>query len=757
MDKRVIRFDGWKVDFSSGEISKDGATHRLQDQPLQILDELVAKAGEVVTREQLIARLWPKGVVEYDTGLNSAMRKLRVALGDDAETPRYIETLPRKGYRFIAKLVDDTAQTIPRLPKLLSDYKPTPFETGLVIGRRASDRRAPLKRLALGFGSILAAIALAVWAWHMPGKLLEVDAPPKPLPTVVVLPFVDMSVTQNEQALCDGLTEELSNWLAHIPTLRVVARTSAFAFKGENIDVREIGAKLGATHVLEGSLRRSQDQLRITVQLIEAAQGLHVWSDSYDLPLGNIFNIEDTVSRAVAEALHLQLSPDTAERWAERRSDSTNGFELYLLARERQRLRTAEDNLKAAQYFRRALEADPRYTPALTGLAETLLNGLSLNRTPLEDVKAEVEPLINRAMAISPDAAHVLAVKGWLLTEEFKTDEALPMLRRAIKINPNDASSHRFLGVLHERMGQPNEALAHFSTSASLDPLDFLPQVFRCISLIEIGQLVEATAACQRARELDPNHMWGPLATAWIERAQGNNAEALRWIDQARKIAPKDIWLADQKIEQLLALGRTDEAFAVMRELPSDGSFFSLAREASLIHAAEGPKALRSFLNRHEMRDRAGTGGELFELAWLQVRAGDSTGAKYTLAHAQRLLPSSTADLYDGSQIKHEYSAALIQARIELAGGDPERAKLLLDQTEKLLDTYERNGGKHFGLYSLRSELHALRGDKVKAEAALNAAWQAGWRNTWRARQDPYLDGVRVPGASAADADPAGQ
>src|SRR5688572_5785388 len=189
MDKREIRFDGWTVNFDSGEISRDGNTHRLQDQPLQILEALVERPGEVVTREQLIARLWPTGVVEFDTGLNSAIRKLRLAIGDDADTPRYIETLPRKGYRFIGR-IDDTP--IPALPILPVHYVPTRFETGEVIGRRASDRRAPLKRLAWGFGSILVALILAVVAWKMPGRLFEVDDPAKNLPTIVVLPLVDM-------------------------------------------------------------------------------------------------------------------------------------------------------------------------------------------------------------------------------------------------------------------------------------------------------------------------------------------------------------------------------------------------------------------------------------------------------------------------------------------------------------------------------------------------------------------------------------
>ena len=332
MDKREIRFDGWTVNFDSGEITRDGNTHRLQDQPLQILEELVSRPGEVVTREHLIARLWPKGVVEFDTGLNSAMRKLRIALGDDADTPRYIETLPRKGYRFIGRIEEDTPTAgIPTLP---AQYVPTSFETGTIIGRRASDRSAPIKRMAAGVGSILAALVLAVVAWHLPGRLFQVDAVVEELPTIVVLPLVDMSVDQSEQSLCDGLTEELSNWLAHIPTLRVVARTSAFSFKGKNLDIRKIAAALGATHVLEGSLRRSGDQLRITTQLIAAEDGIHLWSRSFDLPIGDIFQIEDTVSRAVAEALHLTLSAETAELWA-RREPEKNGSAGALLVRPR--------------------------------------------------------------------------------------------------------------------------------------------------------------------------------------------------------------------------------------------------------------------------------------------------------------------------------------------------------------------------------------------------------------------------------------
>ncbi len=748
MDRREIRFDGWKVNFDSGEISRDGNTHRLQDQPLQILEELVRHPGEVVTREQLIARLWPTGVVEFDTGLNSAIRKLRIALGDDADTPRYIETLPRKGYRFIDRLEDDAVAPGPvaSIPTLPEQYVPTSFETGAIIGRRAADRRAPVKRLVLGFASILLALILSVVVWKMPGKLFQADDVAETLPTIVVLPLVDMSVDQSEQSLCDGLTEELSNWLAHIPTLRVVARTSAFAFKGKNMDVRNIAAALGASHVLEGSLRRSGDQLRITVQLIAAENGLHIWSRSFDMPIGNIFQIEDTVSRSVAEALHLTLSAETAEQWAQRAPEKMEALELYLLGRARQNRRTAEDNLKSVEYFRRAVAADPQYVPALTGLAASLLNGLSLNRAPLEDVKAEVEPLINRAMQINPNLPEVLAVRGWLLTEEFKFDEALPLLQRATRLNPNDAASHRFLGNLYDRRAQPGEAMKHYSAAAGLDPMDFISHVFRCMELVDLGEFVQATQACARARELDTTNIWGPMTTAWIARAQGNTAEAIEWIDAARKMQPHDTYLADQKIELLLDQGKTAEARAVIGELPEDQSFFGVQRESAIVFVEGGSNAIKTWVVERDMAGKAGTGAELAELARLQLMANDPVAARATLAHAERILPLSTADLYDGSQIRFEYSAALMRAGVELkGGGDKSKGLKILADLDRMLDRYENNGGKHFGLYGLRAESLALQGRTREAQAALNTAWKRGWRSSWRARHEPNLAGLEIP------------
>ena len=251
------------------------------------------------------------------------------------------------------------------------------------------------------------------------------------------------------------------------------------------------------------------------------------------MPKGDIFLIEDTVSRSVAEALHLQLAADTAEVWAQRQPQKMEAYELYLLGRARQRERTSEDNLKSIEYFRRAIEADPDYALALTGLAESLLNGLSLNNTAIEDVAIEVEPLVNRALTLKPSLADALAVKGWLLSEQFRFDEALTLLQQATQTNPNDAVSHRILGDLYDRNADPRKALEHFSISARLDPLDFLSQVYRCMEFTDLGEYAEAVHACGRARELDPDQHVG-TAGHGLDRARAGQDRRSHPVDRCR-------------------------------------------------------------------------------------------------------------------------------------------------------------------------------------------------------------------------------
>jgi TolB-like protein/DNA-binding winged helix-turn-helix (wHTH) protein len=261
-----IRFDNWTLRGQPRELLQDGVRVRLQEQPLQILEELLAHPGQVVTREQLTALLWPKRIVDYDSALNAAVRRLRATLGDEAETPRYIETIPRHGYRFIGTV--------------LPPESPAPVVVDPAGVKPAWGVIAALV-LIVGIGAV-------IWSVRHDGSTADRASLQGAARAIAVLPFVDLSAEQDQQYFSDGLTEELISHLAAELPLRVIARTSSFSFKGENVDIATVASKLGVSHVLEGSVRKSGDQVRITAQLIDATTSSHLWSQSYDRKLDDL-------------------------------------------------------------------------------------------------------------------------------------------------------------------------------------------------------------------------------------------------------------------------------------------------------------------------------------------------------------------------------------------------------------------------------------------------------------------------------------
>lgn len=251
----VVRFGVFEVDLRAGELRKKGMKVGLQDKPFQMLAALLEQSGRLVTREELRERLWPANTfVDFDGSLNTAAGKLRDALGDSAKTPRYLETLPRRGYRFIAPVGPLSAKT--------NTY--------------------PLPSVEFASGNHQQSIA--------------------------VLPFANLSSDSEQEVFCDGMTEELINALAQLPSLHVVARTSAFAFKRLHRDIRQIGQELGARTVVEGTVRRADDRLRITAQLIDTGNGYHLWSQPYDRKLTNIFAIQEEVAQAIADTVRVRLA-----------------------------------------------------------------------------------------------------------------------------------------------------------------------------------------------------------------------------------------------------------------------------------------------------------------------------------------------------------------------------------------------------------------------------------------------------------------
>ena len=325
------RFDGFEVDIAAHELRRQGTRIRLQEQPFQILSLLLEHAGQVVTREELRRKVWPSSVyVDFDHGLNNAIARLRDALGDDREAPRYIETLPRIGYRFVCQVDETAAPPAHNEVRSANDghtvlAPPAPVSTG--SGWRRSAR--PLAALVL-LGAV--AVLLIVWAGHW-------RSPPAPSgsaltdPSLAVLPFANLSSDKENEYFADGLTEALVTKLAAIHGLKVVARTSSFRFKGRQESAGSIAQALHVNHLLEGSVSRAGTQLRITAQLIDARNDAHMWSQTFDRRAGDIFKIQDEIAFAVAAALKVSLLDADEFRIRSHGTSDPEAYRLYLIAR----------------------------------------------------------------------------------------------------------------------------------------------------------------------------------------------------------------------------------------------------------------------------------------------------------------------------------------------------------------------------------------------------------------------------------------
>src|SRR3984957_2192162 len=358
--QRPFQLGTWQVDPALDTISRGNQTLKLEPRMRRLLMFLAGSPGAGISQDRLLAEVWA-GVVVGPASVYQAVSQLRRLLGDTDPEPTYIATVPRKGYRLVAP-IRAVEQAVAAGSATNSPSAPIPPASGSNRYRR---RWIWLAAACIG------AVAGAIWfGWFAPTRRLPVA---NQVDSIVVLPFIDMSEEKSDQPFCDGLTEELSNWLAQIPTLRVVARTSAFLFRGQH-DTREIGKTLNATHVLEGSIRRSGDHMRITVQLIDARTGFHVWSSDFDPEVKDTIEMQESIARSVAENLQIPLTASTTQKFAERHGANPQAYKLYLFAARYRLERTRDSTLRAIDLYRQALSADPDFALAYVGLAYAYLN-----------------------------------------------------------------------------------------------------------------------------------------------------------------------------------------------------------------------------------------------------------------------------------------------------------------------------------------------------------------------------------------------
>jgi TolB-like protein/DNA-binding winged helix-turn-helix (wHTH) protein/Tfp pilus assembly protein PilF len=740
----AVQVGDWIVDPTLDTISRGEETQKLEPRTMRLLMRLIDSNGAVVSQEKLLAEVWT-GVIVGSASVYQAVSQLRKLLGDTDPQPAYIATIPRKGYRLVATVrrinftapvrdVAGTANPPPLLPAHAPSGVPEPAQSRLPVVPR---RRFSYKAMAYGAAGL--AIGAAVWIrWQH-----DATVPESP-PSVVVLPFVDMTLQKTDQPFCDGLTEELSNWLAQIPTLRVVARTSAFLYKGRSEDVRQIGKALNTNHVIEGSMRRDGDRVRVTVQLIDARNGYHLWSADYDRKLDETIKIQEDISRSVAENLQIRLTQATEEKLLSRRSSNPEAYQLYLQAQHFQRQRTRESTEQAIAIYHQILMMDPKFALADVNLGLTLLNKGYFDHRETAAVAAEVEPLIAGALSIDPHLSEAYAVRGALRHDQYRISEALDDLRFAVSLNPNDSVSFAEMGRVLLGAGRPREALASLTQAAALNPLDFRLEQERCTAFTDLARYDEAAAACERARALGPESSLPLDELAWLAEARGRIDEALRWNAASIQAEPENFDRYWMRIDLLLAVGLprgARDSLEQGRAATRDGDEADAA-QARVVLRESGLDALRTHLAATQL-DRSPHAISLLEAAYSRLMLGEPKAARELMARAVAA-PDRVPGLDDApwdARAGTSYRVDLAVADLDL--GDHPAAAQELTRVRSMLDEMIAAGVQRHAVFELRAKVLALQGDANGAVRDLQKAAQLGWRRSWWAEKEPYFASLR--------------
>jgi len=521
--RRRFRAGLFEIDLGSGELWKSGRKVRLQDQPFLVLAMLLERPGDLVTREQLQARLWPADTyVGFEEGLNTAIRKLRVAFGDSADNPRFIETVPRRGYRFLAPVTE-----APRAERLLGQGKEIgDSEEG--AGDRPED--SP-ETAGEAVGRMPAAPAVRTWSWKLvasaAGLLVLILAvgtylarsrrAVNPAPTkrtmLAILPFQNLSNDTSQEYLSDGLTEETITDLGQLSPeqLGVIARTSAMAYKHTEKTVSQIGRELGVDYILEGSVRREGERIRVSAQLIRVSDQTHLWAQNFDRELNNVLGIEGELGKTIAQQVQLNLTPERQIALSKMRTVDPEAYDLYLKGRYYWNQRTPAGIKESIGYFRQATARDPNFALAYSGLADAYNISNIVGAYSAMESLPQARAAAEKAIELDPSLAEAHAALGMEKSHyDFDFPGAEREFLKAIALNPNSSYAHLFYSNCYLLpMGRTAEAIAENQKALELDPLSLPINNFLGEAYYLEGDYESSYRQFQYTIEMDPTF---PLA-----------------------------------------------------------------------------------------------------------------------------------------------------------------------------------------------------------------------------------------------------
>jgi TolB-like protein/DNA-binding winged helix-turn-helix (wHTH) protein/Flp pilus assembly protein TadD len=557
--QNLIHFADFVVDQRAGELRKRGAKVRLQEQPFRVLAALLESSGEVVTREELRTRLWPADTfVDFDHRLAAAVNKIRDALGDSAQSPRFIETVGRRGYRFLVPVewgerpieTNGNSRTQESVqPRIL-----VPAARGINWQRVALVGGALALLLTVGF------LTLRRW--------VNSDVTSSALPrisSIAVLPLENLSNDPEQQYFVEGMTDEITTDLAKLPGIRVISRTSAMQYKDTHKTMPQIARELNVDAVVEGTVLRVGNRVRIRTQLIYAPADRHIWAQAYERDLKEVLTLQANLAQDIAGEIQLKLTTQQRSNLAVARSVDSEAHDFYLKGRYFWNKRDQAGFTKAIDYFQQAIAKDPTYAAAYAGLADSYALSGGLNLIPVEQAMPRAQAAAEKALELDSNLAEAHASLGLIAPfNNWNWADAERHYQRAIELNPNYATAHHWYaeGYLMP-VGRANEAIAEIRKAQELDPLSAVIATDLGKELYFVRKYDEALVELRRALELDPGfvsaHNW--ISDTLLEKQLYN--EAIPELEKTKSFREERVYIR-QTAYLYARMGRRAEARAAL-------------------------------------------------------------------------------------------------------------------------------------------------------------------------------------------------
>jgi TolB-like protein/Tfp pilus assembly protein PilF len=511
---QVLRFGVFELDVRAGELRKWGTKLRLRGQPLQVLGALLTRPGDLVTLEELRQEIWPADTfVDFNHSLHNAIARIRETLGDSADTPRYIETLPRRGYRFIER-VDQVRPEISRPPLRLSH-----------------------------------------------------DGDARGIHALAVLPLEDLSGEPGHEYFADGMTEALITCLAKIKALRVISRTSAMQYKGAQKTLPQIARELNVDAVIEGSVLRSGERVRITTQLIHSSDQ-HLWAESYERDFRDILSLQSEIARQVANEVRIILTPEERDRLGNARQVNPEAQELYLKARHFWNKRTESSVRKALSYFRQAIDNDPTYAHGYAGLADSYNILGYYNAVPPIEAYPKSKAAAMKALEFDDSLAEPHAALG-VVKRDFEWDwaGADAEFQRAIELNPGYVEAYHWRSTLLSMLGRHAEGLREKKKALAMDPLSVVIRTDLARMFYFSRDYDQSLAQYRAALEMDPTFGSAHLWLGQVYEQKGLYEEAISSLKSGMHLSSDSTYALAKLGHGYAMAGRCDEARAVLNQL----------------------------------------------------------------------------------------------------------------------------------------------------------------------------------------------